>query len=201
MRLVASPQPQKTMKNHNASTLRHTKGFTLMELLVVIAIIVILAGLTMGGLGYMQRNQATQKAKAQIAMLSTGLEEYKLDFGKYPVATGNGSNTLYKALYWDSNNDNKGVDTDTAQRIYLPELDPTSTKQGWSSNTTASANNTIKDPWGLDYNYRSGTTASGAVNTSAKNPDFDIWSYGPDGLAGGAAGTDKAALDNISNWK
>lgn len=175
-----------------------------MELLVVIAIIVILAGLTMGGLGYMQRNQATQKAKAQIAMLGTGLEEYKLDFGKYPVATGNGSNTLYKALYWDSNNDTNGVGDDTAQRIYLPELDPTSTKQGWSSNSSDPSkfkDNTIKDPWGLDYNYRSGTTATGAVNTSAKNPDFDIWSYGPDGLAGGTAGTDKASLDNISNWK
>lgn len=172
-----------------------------MELLVVIAIIVILASLTMGGLGYMQRNQAVQKAKAQIAMLSTGLEEYKLDFGSYPVAIGNGSNTLYKALYWDSNNDGVGVGTDTNQRIYLPELDPSSTKQGWTSNPVASSTNSIKDPWSSDYNYRSGVLANGQANNEAKNPDFDIWSNGPDSQPGNTAGTDKGAQDNITNWK
>jgi general secretion pathway protein G len=169
------------------------RGFTLIELLVVIAIIVILASLTMSGLGVMQRKQATSRCQTQIGTLSNSLEEYKMDFGKYPVAVGNGSNTLYKALYWD------GVDPAATQKIYLPELDPASKKQKWSSNPVASALNTIKDPWGVDYNYRSGLTETGEVNSNCINPDFDIWSFGPDGQEG--SNGDKKSADNITNWK
>lgn len=178
-----------------------------MELLVVIAIIVILAALTMGGLGFIQRKQAVEKARAQIAMLSSGLEEYKLDFGRYPVAndTGadgdQGSNVLFRALYWDSDNNGAGVGADANQRIYLAELDPASNKQGWSSNSIASAQNTIRDPWGQNYRYRSGVNATGAVNTDCINPDFDLWSFGPDALAGSNTANDQRAADNITNWK
>lgn len=195
------------MKNSSYTLSHFRRGFTLVEMLVVVAIIVILAGLTMGGLSFMTRNQATQKCKAQIGMLSSALEEYKMDFGRYPVAndTGatadTGANVLYKALYWDSDNDSSGVGSDTDQRIYLVELDPLSTKQGWRSAATASAANTIFDPWGANYRYRSGVNATGVVNNDCKNPDFDLWSIGPDGKAGNAAGTDKEAQDNITNWK
>lgn len=178
-----------------------------MELLIVIAIIVILAALTMGGLGFMQRNQAVQKCRAQMGMLSTALEEYKLDFGVYPVAddTGaagdQGSNVLFRALYWDSDNNGNVVGSDPAQRVYLAELDPASTKQGWSSNPVASANNTIIDPWSSNYRYRSGTNATGTVNPNCINPDFDLWSNGPDGLPGLSGGNDPASRDNITNWR
>lgn len=178
-----------------------------MELLIVIAIIVILAALTMGGLGFMQRNQAVQKCRAQMGMLSTALEEYKLDFGVYPVAddTGaagdQGSNVLFRALYWDSDNNGNVVGSDPAQRVYLAELDPASTKQGWSSNPVASANNTIIDPWSSNYRYRSGTNATGTVNPNCINPDFDLWSNGPDGLPGLSNGNDPASRDNITNWR
>ncbi len=203
---LVSPKPI-PMKNSSHSSLSYRRGFTLMELLVVIAIIVILASLVMGGLGVMQRNQAVSKCKAQIAMLSTALDEYKMDFGRHPVAddsgaTGDtGASILYRALYWDSDNDGSGVDGDVDQRVYLPELDPTSNKQGWRSAATASANNTIFDPWGANYRYRSGLDATGAVKTNCNNPDFDLWSLGPDGKLGNADGTSKEAQDNISNWK
>jgi prepilin-type N-terminal cleavage/methylation domain-containing protein len=183
------------------------RGFSLMELLIVIAIIVILAALTMGGLGFMQRNQAVQKCRAQMGMLSTALEEYKLDFGIYPVAddTGaagdQGSNVLFRALYWDSDNNGAAVGSDANQRIYLAELDPISNKQGWSSNPVASPSNTILDPWSSNYRYRSGTNATGQVNTNCINPDFDLWSNGPDGLPGTSSGTDPASRDNITNWR
>ena len=193
----ASPKNPIIMKANKPARqdFRHgvAPGFTLLELLVVIAIIAILASLTMAGLGVMQRKQATSKCQTQIGMLSTSLEEYKMDFGKYPVAVGNGSNTLYKALYWD------GVGATATQKIYLPELDPASTKQKWSSNPVASASNTIKDPWGIDYNYRSGLTETGEVNSNCINPDFDIWSFGPDAQEG--SNGDKKSADNITNWK
>jgi len=59
-------------------------AFTLIELLAVIAIIVILAGLVVGGMDYANQRSATEKAKTQIALLSKGIEEYKVDMGAYP---------------------------------------------------------------------------------------------------------------------
>ena len=56
-------------------------AFTLIELMVVITIIVILAGLVVGGMEYVNQRQATENTKVQIALLSKGIEEYKLDMG------------------------------------------------------------------------------------------------------------------------
>ena len=66
-------------------------AFTLIELMAVITIIVILAGLVVGGLGFVSERQAKEKAKVQIALLSKALEEYKLDMGTYP---GTATDTL-----------------------------------------------------------------------------------------------------------
>ncbi|MGL5016658.1 MAG: type II secretion system protein, partial [Luteolibacter sp.] len=53
------------------TTHRHGKaGFTLIELMAVITIIVILAGLVVGGLGFVTERQAKEKARVQIALLS-----------------------------------------------------------------------------------------------------------------------------------
>lgn len=195
------------MKKLPLVSLRFRRGFTLTELLVVIAIIVILFSLTVGGITFMQKKTAVSKCRAQIGMISTALEQYKMDFGRYPVAedtggtTDSGSNVLFKALYWDSDDDGSGVGNDADQRVYLVELDPGDKRQGWASSATAGNSSTIFDPWGANYRYRSGFNASGVVNNDCKNPDFDLWSLGPDGKQGNAAGTDKEALDNLTNWK
>lgn len=61
-------------------------GFTLVELLVVMVILVLLASLVaprvMGYLG----SSRTKTAKVQIENLSTSLELFKLDTGRYPTA-------------------------------------------------------------------------------------------------------------------
>jgi len=62
----------------------HEAGFTLVELLVVMVIMVLLASLVaprvMGYLG----SSRTKTAKVQIESLSTSLELFKLDTGRYP---------------------------------------------------------------------------------------------------------------------
>ncbi len=158
-------------------------AFTLIELMAVITIIVILAGLVVGGLGYVSEKQARSKAQVQIALLSKSLEEYKLDNGTYP-ATGNfatpttvsastaGNTTIVsKALYYDG-----AADATKTIKIYLSDLDPLSSKQGWTTTTSQK----ILDPWGNEYLYRTAKTAAGVANTNAQNPDFDLWSVGKD---------------------
>jgi general secretion pathway protein G len=166
------------MKTHPSSLLR--RGFTLIELLVVITIIMILAGLSMGGYGYVTRKQADSQAAIQISLLSKALEEYKLDNGVYPP-TGT-TNSLYTLLYWS------GANTSPPGKIYLADLDPNSKGQGWIDGTGAAA--TIRDPWGIEYIYRRGD------DSVAKNPDFDLLSKGKDGLTG----TTASSADDIDNY-
>lgn len=182
---------------------RHGKAaFTLIELMAVITIIVILAGLVVAGLGYVQEKQARSKAQVQIALLSKAIEEYKLDMGDYPgtantALSGDVSAQLYQSLFFEGYQAANGVVDSTGKKattIYLPDLDPRTTKQGWvnpSTSSTPQANLKITDPWGNDYLYRKGT--------NAMNPDFDLWSKGKDGRTN-ADPKNKDSLDDIRNF-
>ena len=178
---------------------RGLAAFTLIELMAVITIIVILAGLVVGSLGFVNDKQAKDKAKVQIGMISKALEEYKLDNGTYPATaastTGSGnSQLLFDALYY------KGAqDTTGATKIYIGELNPLNTKQGWTSGT-ASSSTKINDPWGNEYRYRTALNTSGAANSSTQNPDFDLWSCGKDGATTPSTPSDKRNRDDIKNF-
>jgi prepilin-type N-terminal cleavage/methylation domain-containing protein len=182
-------------------------AFTLIELMVVITIIVILAGLVVGGMEYANLRQASEKTKVQIALLSKGIEEYKLDMGAYPGTAdntpiaGDVSEQLYQALFkdgYDYTNPNTPPPSWTkATKIYLNDLDPRNNKQGWVTTTTNAApgaNLKIIDPWGNNYRYRKGT--------NAQNPDFDLWSMGKDGKTNTAtpSTTQTDNKDDIRNF-
>lgn len=184
------------------------QAFTLIELMAVVTIIIILAGLVVGGLGFVNERQAKEKARVQIALLSKAIEEYKLDMGVYPgstVAYGgvlatsandtNATKALYNALFMEGytyTSANSTTDPGTrASKIYLADLDPRTSKQGWvttTTNTTPTIGLTILDPWGQPYRYR--------VGTAAMNPDFDLWSIGKDGLT--RTGTAAADMSHAS---
>ncbi len=190
---------------------RHPAAFTLIELMAVITIIVILAGMVVGGLGYVNEKQAREKAKIQIALLSKALEEYKLDMGAYPgstaafggaTATGAGgdfSQVLYNALFFEgyqyTSPSTPPSNWTKATKIYLPELDPRNSKQGWVTASTAatpSTNLKIIDPWGANYLYR--------VGSNAQNPDFDLWSKGKDGRHNNGTLSHADNRDDVRNF-
>ncbi len=56
----------------------------MIELLVVIAIIIILAGLVLSTIGYVQKKGARARAETEIAAISAACESYKADNGIYP---------------------------------------------------------------------------------------------------------------------
>lgn len=165
---------------------KHRPGFTLVELLVVIAIILILASMGVVGFGFVQDSQAKKKASLQMALLSKAIEEYKLDMGEYPgedgdtPANGDVSKQLYQALFKDgfdyTNPATPPANWTKATKIYIPELDPGTSKMGWVTRSADAATPDndleITDPWGEYYRYRKGT--------NAENPDFDLWSSGKD---------------------
>src|SRR5467141_1284241 len=61
-----------------------TTAFTIIELLVVITIIIILAGLILSTVGYVQKKGARSRAETEIAAISAACESYKADNGIYP---------------------------------------------------------------------------------------------------------------------
>ncbi len=223
-------------------------AFTLIELMAVITIIVILAGLVVGGMGFVTERQAKDKAKVQMALLSKALEEYKLEMGSYPptddktavLKNANGhpygtetSIELYTALFYEGYDYTKqetppdpwtksvgGADVPKATKIYLPDLDPTVSKQGWMNSSfsgkttppapinTGTARTNVVDPWGNEYCYRtafgkpkkgSDGTITVPTNAATQNPDFDLWSMGKDGKTNPGTPADAVNRDDIKN--
>jgi general secretion pathway protein G len=69
---------------HSKKSLMSAGGFTLIELLIVVTIIALLAGLVVPQF-IKQEEKATAKAtKAQIELLGTALDTFRLDVGRYP---------------------------------------------------------------------------------------------------------------------
>src|SRR6266700_5420039 len=80
------------------SSFRGEASFTIIELLVVIAIIIILAGLILSTVGYVQKKGARSRAEAEIAAMSAALESYKADNGIYPSTPNTISLTAMAAV-------------------------------------------------------------------------------------------------------
>ncbi len=66
-------------------------GFTILELLAVLAIIAILAGIGFGGYRLASSEAKNGRAAAEIEKLRSALEEFRVEYGRYPVSAGTNS--------------------------------------------------------------------------------------------------------------
>jgi len=186
------------------SILRKT-GFTIIELLVVIAIIIILAGLILSTVGYVQKKGAASHAEAEIAAMSAALESYKADNGIYPRdgtnsttdnldarASGNpahyqtASLFLYDSLFGSATSGSRTAASGAKSYfVFKPTmLSP--------SDQTLSVQY-IRDPFGNSYGY---STAYQKNTATGYNPTFDLWSTG--GVISTANPPDQTQW--IKNW-
>jgi general secretion pathway protein G len=104
---------------------RNKNGFTLIELLIVMVILGMLAALVVPRMVGKVGKSKIRAAKAQIEMLSTALDAFKLDVGRYPT-TEEGLEALVKA-----SPDAKDWDGPYLKKEQIP-----------------------KDPWGHPYVYK-----------------------------------------------
>jgi prepilin-type N-terminal cleavage/methylation domain-containing protein len=131
---------------------RHAGAFTLIELLIVVSIIAVLAGLTLGAMGFVNRKGAESRARTEVAALAAAIESYKLDLGNYPPSA-----KLYAEL-------TAGKGAVNTNKVYFeppPGMVNTNSKQP-----------TLQDPYGQNYNYN-------PVNPKRNVGFFDLWSVPP----------------------
>ncbi len=190
-------------------------AFTLIELLVVIAIIIVLTGLILSTVGYVQKKGARSRAETEIAAMSAACESYKADNGIYPRdATNNTtdnltalttqtppdplptsydpSNAAYSAasfyLYTQLSGNISGDRSTYSQKSYLQFKPNMLSPSGGTGTVTA-----IRDPFGNSYGY---STANQANSSYGFNPTFDLWSTG--GTSNATAAVYEKAW--IKNW-
>lgn len=173
------------------SILATKRAFTVLELLVVIAIIIVLAGLTLATVGYVQNKAARSRAEAEIAAMSAALESYKADNGIYPSASPSSQSTshgLYQALTGDGNDAIGGTSASTGAfasigKSYMPFTNKMISPAPDATPKPDPNILVVRDPFGNAYSYSS---------PGAYNPTFDLWSTAND------TGTDPNKW--VKNW-
>ena len=170
---------------HRHALSKRQQGFTLIELLMVIAVILILAGITFGVSRGVQNAQARAKAKAELAIISQSLEQYKSVNGDYPWVNGAPAE-FAKALMGWKEFDQSGGTPDYKDKDSVPSTGPRSFidpgKLSYSGTLPIDsdempANLKFTDPWGNEYIYRYRTSASGTWD----NFGYVLYSKGSDG--------------------
>jgi type II secretory pathway pseudopilin PulG len=151
------------------SSFRAGGAFTLIELIVVTTVIVILTGLVLSTVGYVQKKGARARAETEIAAMSAALESYKADNAVYPPYSGGttGAHALYQGLSGDGNDAIGGTTASTGTpgssgKSYM------TLKPNMLSPNLPDATTRVIDPFRNDYNYM----APGTNNTAT----FDLWS-------------------------
>jgi type II secretory pathway pseudopilin PulG len=189
-------------------------GFSLIELFVVISIIIVLAGLILSTVSYVQKKGTRSRAEVEIAAISAALESYKADNGIYPRDTTNNTTDNLNAqtdlnpsvtpfpnvyqnasrfLYGELSGDRDFDGTaDTGSRSYL-SLKPGSLLRNDMSNPPSSSNQVIaiRDPFGNSYGYSTIQAANPGDSTKGYNPTFDLWS---------TAGTTSGSATDLNQW-
>ena len=171
------------------SSFRAGGAFTLIELIVTVTIIVILAGLVLSTVGYVQKKAARSRAETEIAAISAACESYKADNGVYPFnpdtnalnartdldpsATGysNASLFLYEKLMGVTSGNRSETPTARTYTSFRPnQLGPADQNQPVQF---------IRDPFGNSYGYSTAGNPQANPNptgTPGYNPTFDLWS-------------------------
>jgi general secretion pathway protein G len=148
--------------NYSAAKRRHLAtraGFTLIEILLVIVILLLLASALVVFLLPQQEGAEKNTTRLLLNQVSTALDTYRLNLGRYPSEQDGGLN----ALVTKPNYENQRL----GEKWQGPYLKP-GTK--------------LEDPWGHSIRYEPVDMAMASATEDKKTgPPYKLFSIGPDG--------------------
>ena len=178
---------------------RYNAAFTLIELTVITTVIIILTGLVLSTVSYVQKKGARARAETEIAAMSAACESYKADNGIYPrgpaTAVTIGTVTIPANVTDSLDARTKGDPTSNTNPTYgesslylytslsgdsTGNRSPTGKRyMQFKPNMLLPAGGTgtvtaIADPFGYSYGYSTANQAN--PNNLGYNPTFDLWS-------------------------
>ncbi len=154
---------------------RANAGFTLIELLVVITVILILAGLSLGGLGMALTTAKRAKTQALIGDVEGLIIKFYDMTGRYPVEDEShgpleGNSKLVATLQNNVKSDLFGSEQLRGGLLF--------------------------DAWGSPLRYQHFLYLPDSGPRAGKNPEsYQLWSIGPDQTDQNGGG------DDVTNWK
>jgi prepilin-type N-terminal cleavage/methylation domain-containing protein len=164
-------------------------SFSLIEMLFVMGIIAILASMILYAAASVMYHSARNRAQTEIQAMSTALDDYKIDNGAYPIASGSsgwsgppsGTYPLNPAMTTAYQNSATVLYLALAGRANLTDT-PVSTVKSYINFKTSQVGLSINgsyvvDPWSYPYGYNSGDGTSGNVPYAGQGY-FDLWSTG-----------------------
>ena len=142
---------------HVIATRMARRAFTLLEVMIVIVIILAIGGLVAVNLMGAKKKADAGIVQTNLITLKKALEDFNIDFGRYPAEEGEGLQALWN-------------------REVIPEEE----KSKWRENGYLKEA-MPRDGWGSEWMYRLTAADDTAANESGMTPaPFQIWSVGPD---------------------
>lgn len=138
--------------------LRLRSGFTLIEILLVIVILLLLASALVVFLLPQQEGAEKNTTRLLLSQVSTALDTYRLNLGRYPSEQDGGLN----ALATKPNFENPRL----GEKWQGPYLKP---------------GTTLEDPWGYPIRYEMADPTMAVDDEAPAGPPYKLYSIGPDG--------------------
>ena len=205
------------------SSFRVSAAFTLIELIVVTTVIIILTGLVLSTVGYVQKKGARARAETEIAAMSAACESYKADNGTYPrgpataitigsvTIPANVTDSLDARTMGNPTSNTNPTYGETSLYLYtLLSGDSTGNRSAtgksymqFKPNMLLPAGGTgtviaISDPFGNSYGYSTANQVD--PNNLGYNPTFDLWSTGGETGPRASETFQQYQLRWIKNW-
>jgi general secretion pathway protein G len=196
---MLSDNPRSVSSPHTRSA---QSGFTLIELLTVIAVIAALAAITFGISGGVQNAKSRTRAKAELAVLSQAMEQFKSRNGDYPWSSGSisgeedNAKVLFQALVGWLEFTGSGATAALEAKTSVPASGPVAyidiSKLTYVNLnapddfnpeinlSSAPSNYVFLDPWGNPYVYFYGK--QGGPSNTWEIFGFHLYSIGADEL-------------------
>ena len=189
-----------------------SEAFTLLELLIVIGIIATLLSLVFPVFQSLQDRAKKVQAKNDLIQITTAVNAYYAEYGKYPIATNDQpfSSSAIADLFYTLRAKPSGANTsntqNTRQIVFLsPAEDTQVTARG-----KIGSDGLFHDPWGTAYQIAINGTYDNDIdnpygnNGAGANPirqGVIAWSYGKDTQLGTKGDGNFTNSDDVISWQ